>query len=238
MKSECSAAVWWFCGALCWAFDLPIPLVCGSPLSFTASLDISYYAPRPLPRCYSYVGQLEHFCITVSFSLHIIYCIIYYIPHSRLDTETNTNAIFVKSEKFHNNSRQYDKTWSHAGVLSIDLYSAAILGPFQALWSASGVLGPFPRRQSPFLINLAGDQNITKRHTRQNPSLSLCPRVVGVNKVASPISTYIPTYLAPLTSVILYVCTWPFLYDSKGKTSQKNTLLLKLILTLFWQCLR
>ena len=46
----------------------------------------------------------------------------------------------------------------------MDLYSAAILGPFQALWSASGVLGPFPRRQSPFLINLAGDQNITKRH--------------------------------------------------------------------------
>ena len=46
----------------------------------------------------------------------------------------------------------------------MDLYSAAILGPFQALWSASGVLGPFPRRQSPFLINLAGDQNITKRN--------------------------------------------------------------------------
>ena len=61
VKSECSAALWWFCGAVCWAFDLPIPLVCGSPLSFTASLDISYYAPRPLPRCYSYVGQLEHF---------------------------------------------------------------------------------------------------------------------------------------------------------------------------------
>ena len=118
----------------CWAFDLPIPLVCGSPLSFTASLDISYYAPRPLPRCYLYVGHLDYFLHHCElFTTYHLLCHIYYSTfHAGQDTEIHTTAIFVKSEKFHSNPRLYDKRWSHVGVLSRDLQ------PFWGLFRRCG----------------------------------------------------------------------------------------------------
>ena len=161
-------------------------LVCGSPRLFFASLWTFHY---------------------ISFTVSSI---VLHIPR----WTGHWNTYDCNNCKMREISQQSKTIWQKMITCGCTLHGpAAILGPFQALWSASGVLGPFPRRQSPFLINLAGDQNITKRDTRQNPSLSLCPRVVRVNKVASPISTHIPTNLASLTSVILYVWTCPFLSD-------------------------